>query len=1252
MSTAKEIERIPNAGLFEILATRVLREIDPDCAAIVHGGVNAEGKTIPDPLDGFCLVPGSDPPRYVMSAFTLTATNALLRKWLFEHAKYQPSGKRRAAPLSAADDGDLIKAGREAAAIRVKHPTASFILWLCTNRRLDISLQQPVYDEAYKLGIRIRFLEQSCLRDFLDVKPEGQWLRQEHLGIQADQMSKPLLRKLSSDSLREYAANLDLPSKHEIVNTQAVDSATEALQELGSLDLLLGPSGVGKSVISHSLLRHHLDRNGLGLWLPAEVAERTMSLSDAIDAVVRSLHPRAGVGSGADVLRFGTPDLPLLLVVDDVNRSTNPVGLLRRIIGWARPVQSTTEKVAPQTNSIRIICPAWDVMWFPLRPIFDSKRWIRIQSVGLMRRQESVACLKSGLRERSDDYTNEQLERFAEQIHDDPMLLGLFAKLLVQRPEDNPLNIAEDVIGRMTEHSIGELAAATKTSYVEYQTALGDLCSEMITRKDLHPQWEHVRQWFKSDSVTQTRLLELATQGHVCRLTEIAGVRHLEFRHDRVLEYHLSAAAAGMLSRQTDDHSALEDPFFTPFVGRAIAQVEVPEETLEWIRLRAPVALIAAVSYLPNAASRYADRVVDVARSWFASVGNRDLPIHALEIHAIDELSRSDSPRVLDVINEMPWAWNVWVPQLRNGEPAAAATRLSTRFFPDHGHALVESAVEEARTRFQSRFAERLRDLLRSKDREGRTFGALTLAGYLADPQLADDIKFASESAAADFHLLLPALWAACRCGEEGPGELLGPMMRQVLTFYEESEEGRGRCAIMIRQLGFASRHGFGKQVLNYLVQLGSSAEEFRWIVAEILSEVDHPIAIEYIVPLLADQEHSAKRTGGISPWAMMWRLMRQHLGSTFSGPSVAALKVLWLDAQVAEYVGDYAFSLWAQHVADVSEIAEIKPNSRYFEAAIWQRAVRRDRRVAQNVLDIVANDPRWFEVVARIWGAEFVPVIDAALGRMTAEADVKGHDSSNECYAMSHLLRDIPTVFAEPLLTKHWVGLSRSKLFVFAALYHGTPMCCERVAASVAHVPQADDLFEDIGSFFGFGTDELMGRLRLKQLEALLPYLSNLDDMSVNDMLDWCRRFGQWKWAKKHIEPEIRRRVPVASHELCGDLPFVKIALDWFPTNKELLAELDELEGRDPEFDVAFRWWDKFVERGDNLDRPGQVLLEWLGPNPPPSRFVRAARLIDERGSRADLQGLLKVKPTQEDNVVNRALIGADFGVKRRSLE
>jgi hypothetical protein len=63
--TALALAAITDEGLFERLATSILREANPIYRSLVHTGVNATGKTIKSPVDGICFVPGSDPPHMI-----------------------------------------------------------------------------------------------------------------------------------------------------------------------------------------------------------------------------------------------------------------------------------------------------------------------------------------------------------------------------------------------------------------------------------------------------------------------------------------------------------------------------------------------------------------------------------------------------------------------------------------------------------------------------------------------------------------------------------------------------------------------------------------------------------------------------------------------------------------------------------------------------------------------------------------------------------------------------------------------------------------------------------------------------------------------------------------------------------------------------------------------------------------------------------------------------------------------------------
>ena len=69
-------------ALFEKLADVVLASPNPLYEAVIHGGINPEGKTVVGPVDGFCLVLSSSPPQLVFVQHTTTAKKDLRGKWL------------------------------------------------------------------------------------------------------------------------------------------------------------------------------------------------------------------------------------------------------------------------------------------------------------------------------------------------------------------------------------------------------------------------------------------------------------------------------------------------------------------------------------------------------------------------------------------------------------------------------------------------------------------------------------------------------------------------------------------------------------------------------------------------------------------------------------------------------------------------------------------------------------------------------------------------------------------------------------------------------------------------------------------------------------------------------------------------------------------------------------------------------------------------------------------------------------------
>ena len=57
----------------------------------------------------------------------------------------------------------------------------------------------------------------------------------------------------------------------------------------------------------------------------------------------------------------------------------------------------------------------------------------------------------------------------------------------------------------------------------------------------------------------------------------------------------------------------------------------------------------------------------------------------------------------------------------------------------------------------------------------------------------------------------------------------------------------------------------FSEPVLNYLVDIATRNEPVRRLIAYVLKQVNHPIAVQYLVMLAAEMENRAEKEGRIS---------------------------------------------------------------------------------------------------------------------------------------------------------------------------------------------------------------------------------------------------------------------------------------------------------------------------------------------------------------------------------------------------
>ena len=258
--TRQRLAQVTDAGHFEKLATAVLREEDAHCRRLAHVGVNAEGKTVKSPVDGIVYTSVNGLRHMLAVHHTTCRIGDLRRKWLTD------------------PDSDLPKTRDEVRAQRKMTPELGATLILTTNKEPRVQLIHDVETAGRKAGIEVKVWSGSALAHFLDVDPQGQWIRKTFLGVDPTRLSKELLGELSACSL-DLAPLPDDPERW--VDREVDEKLRHPVED--RIQFVLGDSGAGKSVACLKCLQQHVQAGEFGLVVTDEVLGTSLTVEDAIE---------------------------------------------------------------------------------------------------------------------------------------------------------------------------------------------------------------------------------------------------------------------------------------------------------------------------------------------------------------------------------------------------------------------------------------------------------------------------------------------------------------------------------------------------------------------------------------------------------------------------------------------------------------------------------------------------------------------------------------------------------------------------------------------------------------------------------------------------------------------------------------------------------------------------------------------------------------------------------------------------------
>ena len=1195
--TKRQLDRITDPGLFEELATAVLRELDSRCRLLKHVGTNPEGKTVPSPSDGITYLAGH------MVAVHHTIQKKLRSKWLTEH------------------DGDLPKAISVFRSKKNRIPDLRATLILTTNREPPEKLIHDVEAAAHQAGIEVEIYSGSVFAHFLDTEPKGQWLRQKYLGVSGTMLSEDLLRELSVGSMKE-----GLPGAESWV-PRAVDEQL-VIHSLHPVNFIVGESGMGKTVACRKCLEAHVEGGGFGLLVTTEVLRESRSIADAVDATLRELHPPLAAGAGREAPSLASATTPLLVVVKDVNRSASPAALLEKLAQWGMNADESKEPVP-----WRVLCPVRPRTAALLND--RAQEWVGKRSMHLscFTEEEGIAAVQ---RHRTEPLSILDARAVAIALGCDPLLIALHG-------DAGPEPDATAVIRSWVEWSLEKLAAGDgRYTAGEYLTALRSLSLELLERKQLKPSFADLIEWMGEQSDTAQKLREIVTARKVARVEGSGESESVIFRHDRVRDYLLAYAVAQALQRAELSHSVRSEPYFAGVIGIALAGGEATRAGIDEVAKVNPLALFSAMRHFRQPRTKAQQHILEAANAWIDSKAPEAPCNDSLRQAVLSVLSECEGAHVKPLVERVDGTGANWLglrARFRNGE-VSAGIRLCAQCKPGTGWVGHVELIDHVLGKFGTDFLVALGSVLRKRDLTiAERKGALRLAGYASSPIMSEALRQSWHLDAARQELLADYLWACSQCCGEEPAMLLAPVFDAWAALPEQDDDGHRspRLSLGADHVRWAFRDRIPNDAIGYFLDRGAESG-LRWPLLAMLNGIDHPDAVEFVVTELARHDEEGKGTIpgmiAVREWTQRPRFGRNLMEVA----SRQRLFELWSCEASGRHLRWHALKLWCATVGpqDLDVLRTVDTSSKIGNLALFERLRRGDEKAIPELVPKLdgGHASYWWQAGRYLWSDELTGSLDRALGRLAEEGPDPDSDFRNDRWIVSELLMELPPPTGERLIKKHWAGLCHSADYVQAALYFASSGLRDMVREVVERCEDPESLFQQLAGRFGIRVEGRRGITSLAQMEAILPYLDHLSDSDILLLWEVCNENRWFDWRRRHLDSRAK------------------------PGGGRFVDAVSAMQDLDDELTRSELYWPGLERLGEGLLKTGvsrdgimDLLKDWLGRHPEEKALHMSCYLVTRFGKRRHLTVLENHESAQTGR--GRAIIdSASFALRRRSLE
>lgn len=1206
--TSLALSTITDEGLFESLATDVLRRTVPAYAHLVHTGINASGKTRKAPIDGLAFEPGASPPHLVVAHHTTTSADQLERKWLHDPATV----RKRKAGSPDAPQGDVLKSVEVIDRQRAGQPELHATLVLTTNTEPDENLVLNVQALCARHAIDVDIWTRTRLASVLDTAGDGQWVRRKYLGVPQQRLSAERLAELAAHSL-DLAQPATAPA---VWAKRQLDVELAAIRR--PVTFLAGRSGSGKSVSCHRLARAHLADGGLALVLPADVIDSAATLERALDGALSQLD--SGLAGDDSPLQWSTPGQPMLLIVEDINRTGHPVRLLEKIARWGLAALERKDSCR-----WRLICPTWPQITNAADHSLSKAVEGMPQFAGEMTPGEGAHAVELRAQAEGRTLAPSQALSIADSLGNDPLLIALYDF------DETPTSAA--VIHQYVARELRRLERTSGAMAVEYRSALRSLSRQLLKRLQFEPT---VSQVLESCSCEQQarRLRELIRQGTV--LCQQAGPEIdpvLRFRHDRVRDWLFVDALSYADTQAPLEIDAVEDPFIAEIVGSVLAQRQVPERTLTVVASAAPLALFHALRTLQPGSVEPRRRLLAAINAWLTGLNGESAGQQNLLWECLSALAGTDDPCVPELVRAIPYPHIVGLAAaVRNGDVMSGAA-LCERLEPGINASFRDLQIEHARHALGDAFVaainEALRPTIEASDHHYPS-GLLRLAGHVGIPALGPSLMERWNGDSRRAERLQDYLWALARCCTEDTAELyLKPIvdMWAALPVEKDSHGTSARNSFALYSVDWAFARTPPTNALSYLVQRAQS-EDLRWPIMYMLRGVRG----DCVLDMLRDELTRRYAENADSAFMFCNTIFRfGDRASRLPEGYRAKLSEIWNEPSNTDATRRAAFSMWrlGADLRDVGILLKSGVEASWEEQILRERLICGDRsalpRLIERLVPSSDANPWWWRYAENFIGSEILGCLDRSL---------KWRRDHPECaerlgldWYIARVMRRYSPLSIESLLVAHWDHLATAPEFALTALFAATERTKRLAAVAINTLSEPARVFKFITMAYGIKEQGCAGVTRREQIEALEPYVHLISHLDLTWLAEECSRLG-WSDVRSRVLGAALAALPSAwTREKAFDI-LDKLAAD---PNRWVRREVDEL------LQVHVSW----TELAAELER-------WLQSRRSIEALSFVAEAIEYKGSRTDL-GMLFPLDGNDGPLSRKIIDNTAFSVRRR---